>query len=47
MRRTETGEEKSNTAGRNDNQRHTGNGEQEKTYMDIGGRETPDMGTQV
>ncbi len=26
---------------------HTGNGEQEKTYMDIGGRETQDMGTQV
>ncbi len=26
---------------------HTGNGEQEKPYMDIGGRETQDMGTQV
>ncbi len=24
-----------------------GNGEQEKPYMDIGGRETQDMGTQV
>ncbi len=26
---------------------HDGNGEQEKPYMDIGGRETQDMGTQV
>ncbi len=26
---------------------HDGNGDQEKPYMDIGGRETQDMGTQV